>query len=86
MKHTLINIALFTVIVGAMLGIQVIDDNGPEQEIAKQELAKQRRQERFEAAAREICGPNAGYSLTTTKDAIVCKTHRGHKTGKVAQL
>lgn len=86
MKHTLINIALFCGIVGCMVGIQAIDDNSAEHEVAKQELAKQRQQERFEAAAQEVCGPNAGWSLTTNQDAIVCKTKRGHRTGKVAQL
>jgi len=86
MKHTLINIALFCGIVGCMVGIQAIDDNSAEHEVAKQELVKQNRQDRFEKAAREICGPNAGWSLTTNQDAIVCKTKRGHRTGKVAQL
>ena len=85
MKHTLINIALFCGIVGCMVGIQAIDDNSAEHEVAKQELVKQNRQDRFEKAAREICGENAGWSLTTNQDAIVCKTKRGHKT-KTAQL
>ena len=86
MKHTLINIALFAGIMSCMVGIQAIDDNSAEHEVAKQELVKQRQQDRFEKAAREICGPNAGWSLTTNQDAIVCKTKRGHRTGKVAQL
>ena len=85
MKNTLINCALFAAILATMLSIQVID-NGAEHEVAIEELAKQNRQERFERAAAEICGPNAGWSLTTNQDAIVCKTKRGHRTGKVAQL
>ena len=84
MKHTLINCALFAAIVATMFSIQVID-NGAEHEVAAEELAKQNRQDRFERAAREICGENAGWSLTTNQDAIVCKTKRGHKT-KTAQL
>ena len=83
MKHTLINCALFAAIVATMFSIQVID-HGPEHEVAAEELVKQNRQDRFEKAAREICGENAGWSLTTNQDAIVCKTKRGHKT-KTAQ-
>jgi hypothetical protein len=85
MKHSLINIALFVFIVGSMATIQAVDDHGYEHEVAKQELAKQRREERMARAAREICGENAGWSLTTNKDAIVCKTKRVHVT-KVAAL
>ena len=85
-KHTLINVAIFSFILAAMVGIQGIDDNGPEQEIAKQELAKQRQQERFERAARDICGENATWALTHVQGQIVCKTRRGHKTGQTASL
>lgn len=85
MKHTLINIALFAGIVGCMVGIQAIDDNSAEHEVAKQELAKQRQQERFSTAAREICGENAGWTVTQG-NVLVCKTKRNHKTGQVAQL
>jgi hypothetical protein len=35
---------------------------------------------RFARAAQAICGPNAGWSETTTRGQIVCKTKRGHKT------
>lgn len=86
MKHTLINIALFCGIVGCMVGIQAIDDNSAEHEVAKQELVKQNRQDRFEKAAREICGENATYRLTHKQGEIVCLTKRNHKTGRVAQL
>lgn len=85
MKHTLINIALFTGIVGVMFGMQVIDDHGAEQEVARQELAKQRQQERFERAAQEVCGPNAGYRLTHKQGEVVCTTKRGKPT-RMAQL
>lgn len=35
---------------------------------------------RFARAAQAVCGPNAGWSETTHKGQIVCKTKRGHKT------
>lgn len=85
MKHTLINIALFCGIVGCMVGIQAIDDNSAEHEVAKQELAKQRQQARFERAAQEVCGPNAAYRLTHKQGEIICLTKRNHQT-KVSQL
>ena len=84
MKNTLINCALFAAIVATMFSIQVID-NGAEHEVAIEELAKQNRQDRFDRAAREICGENATYTLTHKQGEIVCKTRRGQKT-KVAQL
>ena len=84
MKHTLINCALFAAIVATMFSIQVID-NGAEHEVAVEELAKQAKQDRFDRAAREICGENATYSLTHKQGEIVCKTRRGQKT-KVARL
>jgi len=37
-------------------------------------------EQRFAKAAQAICGPNAGWSETTTRGQIVCKTKRGHKT------
>ena len=85
MKHTLINCALFAAIVATMFSIQVID-NGAEHEVAAEELVKQNRQDRFEKAAREICGENATYRLTHKQGEIVCLTKRNHKTGRVAQL
>ena len=85
MKHTLINIALFCVIVAAMLGIQV-KDSSDENRVAREELSKQRQQERFEAAAREVCSENSSYRLTRKQGEILCLTKRNHRTGKVAQL
>lgn len=85
MKHTLINCALFAALLATMLSIQVIDDMGPENAVASEELVKQRQQDRFEKAALEICGPNAGYAVTKG-NVLVCKTHRGRATGKTASL
>ncbi len=85
-RHTAINAAIFTGILAAMVGIQAIDDHSQEHQVAKEELAKQRQQDRIAKAAREVCGENAGFSITEGKNEIVCKTKRGHKTGKVASL
>ena len=63
-----------------------VEDHGYEHEVAREELAKEQRTARFEKAAREICGENASWALTSGKNEIVCKTKRGHKTGKVAAL
>lgn len=86
MRNTLIQISIFCALVTTMayIGPQ-LDDHGPEHEVAVEELEKQNRQDRFERAAREICGENATWSLTHVQGQIVCKTRRGQKT-KVAQL
>lgn len=63
-----------------------VEDHGYEHEVAREELDKQRRQERFENAAREVCGENASYRLTYKHGEIICLTKRGHKTGKRATL
>ena len=75
MKHTLINIAIFCGILGAMFTIQVVD-NGHEHEEAKQELKKQR----FEKAAAEMCGN--GY-LLDVDGAVVCKVRKALNSSKV---
>ena len=85
MKHTAINIALFIGILAAMVGIQAIDDNSAEHEVAREELAKQNREERFATAAREICGQNAGWTVTQG-NVLVCKTKRNKSTGQKVQL
>ena len=43
---------------------------------------EQERQARFEAAAQQLCGENAGWRLLADK-TVQCFTHRGHKTKKV---
>lgn len=63
-----------------------VEDKGYEHEVAREELAKQQRQTRFERAAREVCGENATYRLTHKHGEIICLTKRGHKTGKSATL
>lgn len=61
-----------------------LDDNGPEHEVAREELAKQQRYARFEKAAREICG-NSDWRLTDGKNEIVCLIRHSKKT-RVASL
>ena len=65
--NTVINTALFCALIVAMVGIQAIDDNSAEHEAARQELAQQRQQERFERAAQQVCGENASFRLTHKK-------------------
>ena len=52
--------------------------------IAAYKAAKtdQERQQRFEAAAQQMCGENAGWRLLAD-NVVQCFTHRGHKTKKV---
>lgn len=78
MKHTAINVSLFLAVLGAMVGVQQLDieDHGYEHQVAKEELAKQRREDRLAEAAREMCGPNGSWVLTQGKNEIVCKARR----------
>lgn len=88
MKHSLINIALFAGFMAAMVGIQALpgaDDHGYEHEVAREELTKQQREERFAKAAQEVCGPNAAWKLTHKHGEVICMNKRGRQT-KVAQL
>lgn len=59
-----------------------IEDHGYEHEVAREELAKEQRTARFEKAAREICGENASWALTSGKNEIVCKTKAATRPGK----
>lgn len=62
-----------------------LDDHGAEMEVAREELAKAREQERFERGAQIACGPNAAWKLTHKRGEVVCLTKRGQKT-KVVTL
>ena len=86
MTHRLLNIALFAffLVSLAYLG-PALDDNSAEHEVAREELAKQNREERFATAAREICGQNAGWTVTQG-NVLVCKTKRNKSTGQKVQL
>jgi hypothetical protein len=70
------------VAIAALLSVlgPALDDNSAEHEVAKQELKKQRQQDRFERAAQEICGPNAAWKQTALDGEIQCFTHKGRKT------
>lgn len=63
-----------------------LDDHSEENAAAKEAIAQQNREARFEAAAREVCGPNAAWRLTHKQGEVVCLTKRNRPTGKVAQL
>jgi hypothetical protein len=49
---------------------------------AKATQTEQRAQARFEKAAQQMCGDNAGWKLLEN-GAVQCFTKRGHKTQKV---
>jgi hypothetical protein len=49
---------------------------------AKATQAEQRAQARFEKAAQQMCGENAGWKLLEN-GSVQCFTKRGHKTRKV---
>ena len=89
MKDTTTTVVLLTGILG-LLGVVGpaldVEDHGYEHEVAREEISKQQRQERFERAAREVCGDNASWALTHVQGQIICKTRRGHKTGRSAAL
>ena len=55
------------------------EDHGYEHEVAREELDKQRRQERFENAAREVCGPNAAWRLTHKQGEVICLVRHGKR-------
>lgn len=89
MKDTLTTALLLTGLLGLLgfVGPALdVEDHGYEHEVAREEAIKQAQQARFERAAREVCGENASWALTQGKNEIVCKTRRGHRTGKVAAL
>ena len=75
-----INTALFCGILAIMFGIQAIDDNSAEHEVAREELAKQRQQERCERAAREMCGN--GIALVDGSGAVRCEIRKALKAGR----
>lgn len=83
---TILMVGLFIGLIAATSYIgPALDDNGPEHEVAREELAKQQRDERFGKAAREICGPNSDYRLTNKQGEIVCLIRHSKKT-RVASL
>lgn len=69
-----------------LLGVVGPAIDEPVHPVAVEESAKAQRQDRFERAAREVCGENASYRVTHKHGEIICLTKRGHKTGKSATL
>lgn len=82
MKNTVIQLAIFIglVITMAYIGPK-LDDNGPDHEVAKEELAKQRQQERFSRAASSMCGN--GYAVDA-EGTVVCRVRKALKAGRAA--
>lgn len=56
-----------------------LDDNSGEHGAAKDAIAQQRQQARFDKAAHEVCGENIAWTQTGT-GTIQCFDHRGTKT------
>lgn len=90
--HRLINIGL--ALVSALLFAAVLsashllgpDDIETEHLQVRDLQAAQRqaqRQARFEKAAQQACGDNAGF-IELSDGAVQCFTHRGYRTAKVA--
>lgn len=83
MKHSLINLALFIGVLACMVGIQALPDHGPEQTTAREELDRQRQQERFERAAQQMCGDQAAWARIDST-TVQCFTHKGAKAGRAS--
>ena len=64
--------------------VQMVEDHSAENEQAKQAIEEQRKQERFEHAAQEACGPNASWKLTENENEIICLTKKGKAAGRAA--
>ena len=79
--NTTINTLIFFFLVMSMGYVApLLDDHGGEHEVAKQELAKQRQQDRFERAAREMCGN--GVALMDAAGAVRCEVRKALKAGR----
>lgn len=79
--NTTINTLIFFFLVMSMGYLApLLDDHGGEHEVAKQELAKQRQQDRFERVAREMCGN--GVALVDPSGAVICEVRKALKAGK----
>lgn len=79
--NTTINTAIFFFLVLAMGYVApLLDDNSGEHEVAKQELAKQRQQDRFQRAAQDMCGN--GVALVDPSGAVICEVRKALKAGR----
>ena len=78
---TVLMTALFIFLVLALAYVGPAIDAGYEHEVAKQELAKQRQQDRFSKAAEAMCGN--GYAVDV-EGAVVCKVRKALKAGRAA--
>ena len=80
--HRILNALLAVFVVSAWLYLAANFDRETAEGDARHQagLPALSAEARFARAAQAICGPNAGWSETTTRGQIVCKTKRGHKT------
>ena len=80
--NTTINTAIFFFLVLAMgYAAPLLDeDHSAENEVAKQELAKQRQQDRFQRAAQDMCGN--GVALVDPSGAVICEVRKALKAGR----
>lgn len=84
MKDTLTTALLLTGLLGLLgfVGPALdVEDHGYEHEVAREELDKQRRQERFENAASSMCGN--GYAVDV-EGAVVCRVRKALKAGRAS--
>ena len=58
-----------------------VEDHGYEHEVAREELDKQRQQERFSKAASSMCGN--GYAVDV-EGAVVCRVRKALKAGRAS--
>lgn len=84
MKDTLTTALLLTGLLGLLgfVGPALdVEDHGYEHEVAREELDKQRRQERFSKAASSMCGN--GYAVDV-EGAVVCRVRKALKAGRAS--
>lgn len=84
MKDTLTTALLLTGLLGLLgfVGPALdVEDHGYEHEVAREELAKQRQQERFSKAASSMCGN--GYAVDV-EGAVVCRVRKALKAGRAS--
>jgi len=82
MKNTAIQVAIFIGLVITLSCIgPALDNRSEEHQVAREELAKQRQQDRFSKAASAMCGN--GYAVDV-EGAVVCRVRKALKAGRVA--
>lgn len=78
---TVLMIGIFIFLILALSYVGPAIEHGYEHEVAKEELAKQRQQERFSKAASSMCGN--GYAVDV-EGAVVCRVRKALKAGRAS--